>query len=732
MRHDQLRWPLSVWAAQFKSNVTKVAEESIVLMYMLHDISCNDGDTVVNTATQLQYEFTPDSVLNYRYIGYMATLTAPADLTITVGGHAMAASFQYPPTGAGTTGGAGVYWGAIKLDDGVAGDVSATVSRNGVQVVSATGNPIGGCRTDGYANFNLYVAGDIVEATAPANTVSLADLVCVEGTGAPGFASICSTACGLGYCPYGACVCTALGRQKQRPAWTGTKGYALSDTDYMGLCDFLYPYGFTFPAYCDTVQHPLTIPAVSPFLPTTCTAGVANSNWAEYGVDDLCSWLCSYGYCPVRVCMCTQQGHLKPLDNVVVPDNVGDVLMPAEDNMTIDNMCTFACSFGLCVCSDLSESEEPPCDFTLSFDSLEQLASAAGSYPDYCNLVYALDVLGTSSSTVLDNYTAVNQDYDDLFNYYKTYVFDMVPGALDNFMQNGDGLSYFQCVWTDKSGSSVKDCPNISKPGAYNKITGDVTVDMNWANETGFWDVLANQYGVEKSWVEMTTFPWAVNCVQTHAGNICQGTLHINNYPERPLSINVTNPKDVFVKAAPGLNNLPLNIAATLLDVLVGQWDGSVLDPVQVVSLPIAIAQQAVDSMAQVKAIGQTEKDIEKQEIIGLIVMAVLSLIPFVGEEIGAAVDIAQIARAATLAGAAGDLGYSIYSVVQDPNSAPMTILGLLFGVGGVAMAGRDAAGFGKMAGVRRGIAPGDLGAMGTIVKDQATVLQKITKSCKL
>jgi hypothetical protein len=94
MSHNALQWPLAVWAQQFKANVSKVEDESIVLMYQLHDVnSCNDGNTVVNTASQLQVESLPTAAFPNRYIGYMATLTSPADLSISVGGHAMAAGF---------------------------------------------------------------------------------------------------------------------------------------------------------------------------------------------------------------------------------------------------------------------------------------------------------------------------------------------------------------------------------------------------------------------------------------------------------------------------------------------------------------------------------------------------------------------------------------------------------------------------------------------------------------
>lgn len=359
MDHDPLRWPLQVWADQFKHNVSKVTDESIALIYLLHDVgACKDGDTVVNTATQLQFEFLPMDVLKHRFIGYVATLTAPANLTSTIGGRAKAVSFQYTSPGAGTAGGAGVYYGFTLVEDGVSGDVSATISRNGVNVVQASGKPIRGCTDDDYANFNIYVAGGVERATSPTDTVSLSELVCIEGTGAAGgFDAICSQMCQYGYCPVSACVCTALVRSKTKPKWTGTMGYALYDTNHIGLCSFIYPYGFTFPEHCDTKEHILTTPSVSPFLPPACITGSAMGDWVDYGMDDLCSWACGYGWCPIRICSCTDRGHLVPLENVHVPDDLDEVAMPDKENMALDLMFNFACSYGLCLCDDLVEGE---------------------------------------------------------------------------------------------------------------------------------------------------------------------------------------------------------------------------------------------------------------------------------------------------------------------------------------------------------------------------------------
>lgn len=97
MDHDAYRWPLAVWAQQYKQGSATFKDESLMLEYLLHDISCNDGDTTVNTASQLQFEYAPADVLDAKYIGFTAVLASPANVTVTVGGRAMAASWQIEP-----------------------------------------------------------------------------------------------------------------------------------------------------------------------------------------------------------------------------------------------------------------------------------------------------------------------------------------------------------------------------------------------------------------------------------------------------------------------------------------------------------------------------------------------------------------------------------------------------------------------------------------------------------
>lgn len=78
-----------------------------------------------------------------------------------------------------------------------------------------------------------------------------------------------------------------------------------------------------------------------------------------------------------------------------------------------------------------------PCDYTLTFASLDDLNAQAGGLRTDCVSIYAMQVLMDMLQTAYDNYTDVNNGYDDMFGYYVTYMKKLVPQvAADAFMFN--------------------------------------------------------------------------------------------------------------------------------------------------------------------------------------------------------------------------------------------------------------------------------------------------------
>lgn len=86
---------------------------------------------------------------------------------------------------------------------------------------------------------------------------------------------------------------------------------------------------------------------------------------------------------------------------------------------------------------DNDEDDAPVCDYSITFDNLDDLNAASGDFVSSCLVVYALETLITMLDTAYANYTSVNDGYDEEFGYYVTYIEKLVPAVLDNnFMFN--------------------------------------------------------------------------------------------------------------------------------------------------------------------------------------------------------------------------------------------------------------------------------------------------------
>lgn len=334
MPHDS--WRTFLWFSidMYLNNITFLTQEQIVYWYRPNPAAaCGSGQTSGNTASQLQLEFQPASVMEDA-VFYSALLTSDADVTVSIGGVAQAGKWLSKPDG-----GIGIYHGQVPFN-GHTGSVSITLSRKGTTLATNTGRDITAACQGGLANWNAWVG----EATSSQQTLQIpylaSDKVCVSGTGAYNFAGLCDFSCKYGYCPVGACLCTGIGTQKTKPNSTGVVGYPKAglDASYSGLCSFNCDLGYCPPEACGTVSAPLTIPTVSDFLPPACTSGEGPGNWGG-----LCSYSCNFGFCPIGICTCTQKGTLV-LPPPVLHDTKGFALNGVNDF----GLCNFACPRGYC------------------------------------------------------------------------------------------------------------------------------------------------------------------------------------------------------------------------------------------------------------------------------------------------------------------------------------------------------------------------------------------------
>ncbi|KAK3327086.1 mutanase [Cercophora scortea] len=341
--HDGWRTLLPHQIDLYKYDTVKITQEGASFWYRPNPKdACPSGGTTVNTASQLQLEFRPQDVLEDRiYYSVLATSETDVVITISVGGvDTVGGAWRNKPAG-----GAGIYHGSVPIN-GRTGPVYMLVMRGTDQIASIPGTYITNVCQEVIANYDAWAGGAIHDISTSVTTPSRAAQVCVEGTGAYEFKELCTFACKYGYCPEGACVCTAMGLPRTRPTSTTVKVYPVAGlgSSYSGLCSSACQFGDCPAKYCGTVQVALAEPTVSPFLPPSCISGTSNSAAAaaagEY--ESLCSYTCAHGFCPIALCSCSLQGPL-----VFTPPILA-VTASSLKAADITGICRYGCERGVC------------------------------------------------------------------------------------------------------------------------------------------------------------------------------------------------------------------------------------------------------------------------------------------------------------------------------------------------------------------------------------------------
>ncbi|KAE8376069.1 glycosyl hydrolase family 71-domain-containing protein [Aspergillus bertholletiae] len=553
-------------------------------------------------------------------------------------------------------------------DGGIGGEVKISISRSDSTIAEFTDPAITTTCTDGYNNFNAWVGS--ASAPTPGN-----------------FQGLCEFTCQYGYCPIGACQCTKMGAPKEKPKPTGVKGYPIAGegSSYIGPCDFACNYGYCPPGACGATECTATGALNQPPPANTTFTAVYLGNGDDSG---FCTFACQRGYCP-------------------------DICASAEGEIPS--------------CTDDDDSPD------LTFSSWDALEKASGNIRSACMPMYATQGLMDILDTALANYTDVDNGYDEKFGYYAKYLRSMVPGAISNFMSTtkgeGPGNEYFQCRWATpgKDKGDWQSCP-------IRTISEQVYIEYKLLEEEKFFKELQSKYGISKDWVELGTYvakgpqcpPWTgmgppLVCNPPH--------YQYEIFPMAKEGFTIPNPKDSIKDALPRFQKLQVDLAATWGDLSFFLWDGDDDDAVTSMSMPVFMLLQTVDSMATVKEIGEEKKEREevgRRNLILLILSAVLILLPFAAEVVGAVTGVAWIADAATLADISANIAMAGYDIVKDPKSAPMELLSILF-----AGSGRTAKNFSRAADVRRGMDVDKMAKFGSIFKENDSALQGLLRFCK-
>ena len=364
-----------------------------------------------------------------------------------------------------------------------------------------------------------------------------------------------------------------------------------------------------------------------------------------------------------------------------------------------------------------------PCDFKLKFDSLKDLDAMASKLSLYCVRIYTVHALSAELAAAIANYTDVNNGYDALYDYYVRYERDLINPTIEKFLGSDKSKwskELFECTLeVDGHNSSALPCP-LGGPAA-----DSYSVYWTLKDPERFFHILEADYGIERSWVKFGVkyLPHPPCPSQP-----CMSGYHAwIGYPMQADNVTIPNPKDIISKAPGGIMSLQNMVDATYCDMVMGYWIGSVADVARTVGMPVALVEQAVDSMAKVKKIGQTVKDMEKKQLIIEIVTAVLVVVPFVGEMSATAAGMASLARAIAMFSEVSNAALSIYEIFEDPKSAPMAVMGMVLGVAALPRTGTT---FSKTGKIMRDMKPVEVEKMGEIFVAKNVIIKRILREC--
>lgn len=195
----------------------------------------------------------------------------------------------------------------------------------------------------------------------------------------------------------------------------------------------------------------------------------------------------------------------------------------------------------------------------------------------------------------------------------------------------------------------------------------------------------------------------------------------------------VPDPKDAVSEFLTNLRKLPDLLTKTTADInVLRNLDTTTTseDVIDGAMIPVFMVMSATEGMQEVADIGEELEEADRQFIIGMIVMAVLFIVPAIGEVLTAITGIAQIARIATIAAEIGGGVQGAIDLVENPDNAAAGIFGILIGFVGV---GSAAKGFWKDAGAaRRGMKATDLAKLGGTVKNNVNLVDNMVKVCRV
>ncbi|KAI1852620.1 hypothetical protein JX266_002161 [Neoarthrinium moseri] len=382
--------------------------------------------------------------------------------------------------------------------------------------------------------------------------------------------------------------------------------------------------------------------------------------------------------------------------------------------------------------------DKAACDYSRTFKDLDDLKNNAGGLSLFCRQIYALETLDKMLGDLYEEYKRIDNGYDTKFQAYTRYIDRITPYAIKNYMSKG--MEFFDCLRDPELMlPETRHCLDFSED---ERSQGSFDMTLTLRDREGYFTGLLKETGVIEEWVNFNGHERDIGYCNVEGVGICPPDTGVRDWfglPQKNDKIEVSDPKDIVTEGLGNIDEIRHNLLTTRLEIMLGVWDGSVDDVVQVLSVPVFMLGEAVEGMREAKELGEDQEDWEEEQarekakqLILTIVGAVLFVVPFVGEVGAVLAGAATLARIALIAGETANLAFGIYGMVDDPDSALMGVLGMMFGLGGITKVGRNPKGFKDMAAKRANLrTSGGVSKIGGNFQKWDDALQDIVQACR-
>lgn len=426
---------------------------------------------------------------------------------------------------------------------------------------------------------------------------------------------------------------------------------------------------------------------------------------------------------------------------------------------------------------------------TETYESIEALDSAIDSIPPHCQSMYTVDTLSRSLKSALQNYTDLMEDgYDGKFKTYAQSVSDSADETLHDFVIN-NGDKYFTCIipgasvccdyckdgahpadqcrycfegecnlkkretagiaWGSTREGQTPDLPtpkivfgNRTEPcppdysqrgyGSDNPYQQSVYWSFKDDKEADFYAELMTSTAIAKDKTKVGNYNRGLNCApstQLGDGDECWNTGMDFSIPviDGYSSSDVSNPKDLFNNGIKNVSGISDQLEGILLDLKSSSFTGDAEDLIDSLSLPILMILEATESMATIETVADKIDEEKKKAIILGVIGAILFFIPVVGELAGALAEVSSLAGIITALGVAGNAAMDIYTIVDDPENAPLAIFSLIL----EPLALTSVATVARTADIRRAMSDADIAKLGPRISQRMRTIRKIVGVCR-